>query len=776
MLATLLTQYYPDGSVVPLTSLQSVRDAFGRQPFVYVELDLDYCSNTYGIAPCTASIGTTGTQKCFNTLASCQAPADYVRTIKTYRFCMSNGGRVPEGLDAIPCLEGIGLTPAEIDTGNGLGLRALASITMRDFPHSDLRVDPYVSERAYIPLAQGSYFGRLRARNPYYNGRVMRIYSGYLTELGKFDPANFERKTYFMDGWVGVSADGLVKISGKDILRLAADDKAVFPRPSVGKLTLDISNVATSATITPLGVGDLDYPVAGYVRIGSEVMAYTRTGDVLTLDRGEGGTSASDHKQGDTVQLCGQFDGQKVHDIIYQLLTVGAKIDPVYIPYSDWASEQTAYLPRRYSALITAPTGTASLIAELAEQVGFFLFWDEVAEKIRFQSIRPNAGSDFIYELTPEQNILEDSLSVKDLSDSRLNEVWVYYGVIDTTKNLTESANYKIIHVGSDPSDQSEVKSNDLRIKKIYSRWISDINGAAATELATRYIKRYGKSPREASFALDAKDATITLADFVRVESRQNQDIYGNNESLLLQVIKRTESQQGSKYAITAREFAYEFGEIDTGLRVIEINADRTQINLRAAFDSLYDAPTGGLIVRFIIASGALLYSDDTAITAMTIGEWPAGVDITVINNGHHVGCGGDGGSGGVLLGFTGRNGGNALDGADGYPITYINNGILAGGGGGGGYYGPVYGGGGGAPYGAGGGAYDEPTPYDGQDGGRLTGGAGGSFFSLVTLGGKGGDIGLSGVSARFAGGLAGYAVINDSNITMINNGQIIGR
>ena len=40
----------------------------GRQPFQYVEIDLDYCANTAGVAPCTAS--QTGDAKCFNTYAT----------------------------------------------------------------------------------------------------------------------------------------------------------------------------------------------------------------------------------------------------------------------------------------------------------------------------------------------------------------------------------------------------------------------------------------------------------------------------------------------------------------------------------------------------------------------------------------------------------------------------------------------------------------------------------------------------------------------------------
>jgi len=585
-------------------------------------------------------------------------------------------------------------------------------------------------------------------------------------------------------------------------------------------------------TITPVGVGDLDYAPSGFVRIGSEVMAYTRTGDDLTLVRAQGGTSSTSHKVGDTVQQVGEFDGETVQDILYELMTVGANINAAYIPESEWDAEQVAYLSRKYSALITAPTGVSKLIAELAEQIGFFMFWDEVGEKIRFKAIRPNAGTDTIYELTAERDILADSLSLKDLADSRVNEVWVYYGVIDTTKNLTEEANYKVIHVSSNVADQSVSQSNDLRIKKIFSRWISGLNGSAATELANRYIKRYARAPREVSLRLDAKDAQITLADFVQVQSRQSQDFSGQALPLLLQVTKRTESKQGTSYDITAREFAYDDTDFDTGLRVIEVNSDAFDFNIRDAYDAIYADAPDGKTVRVIIASGVLITSTSVLTPALVAGVWPIGVPITVENNGIVAGRGGNGGNGGgCTVGYAGTgdrfalplaatggsNGGVAIDGAGSHPMTFINNYILSGGGGGGGGGSARTaktnaversnnmaicgaGAGGGWPYGlAGNGglitggsveSFDRQG-NNGENGQRLTGGNGApSVSNFSTTGGNGGrggsfDTDIFGANggngsgggnsnAAGGGGSAGVAIINGSNITIINNGQII--
>jgi len=55
-----------------------------RIPVTVCELTLDFCANTYGVAPCTAS-GAVGTE-CYNTYETCQDIPNYIKTTKTYRF------------------------------------------------------------------------------------------------------------------------------------------------------------------------------------------------------------------------------------------------------------------------------------------------------------------------------------------------------------------------------------------------------------------------------------------------------------------------------------------------------------------------------------------------------------------------------------------------------------------------------------------------------------------------------------------------------------------
>lgn len=817
MLATLLVQYNPDGSLVYTNPYQITQQLFGRQPFSYVELDLDFCANTFGVAPCTAT--GSGDAKCYNTYASCQDTANFNKITKTYRFCSPNGARVPYGLDAIPCLKSINITPAEITAGQGLGLRAACSVSFQDFPHSDIRIDPYVTERTYKPIERGTFFGKLKARNPYYNGRIMRVYNGYLNDDGSFDVDNFERRTFVIEQWNGIDPNGITQITGKDILKLASDERAVCPSPSVGKITLDMTTGTTSINLTPTGVGS-DYDASGYVRIGQEVMSYTRSGDTLTIVRGQKGTIAATHRQGDTVQLCKQYAGETSQDIVYDLLVNFANVDTVFINKPNWDAEQVAYLPRLYNTLITTPTGISKLLSELSEQVGFFLFWDEVDELIKFQTIRPNSPSETVKQLSSEYNLIADSLKTVDIVSDRVNEVWVYYGIIDHAKNLTDDANYSNLYIASNVGDQSAVRNNDIRIKKIVTRWISD--RAAAIELGQRYLERFALSPIQADFMLDAKDSSIKLCDFVELTSKQNQGFDGSPVAILMQVVKRLERQTGTTWAFTARQFA--FGGATFVNRVIYIDggyADELfDLNLKSAHDRRYDPAslTAGSIVEFIITSGILVSGSTTSTYALTNpNTWPSGVFVRLVIESGAIGVVGRGGNGGngadannvSLDGENGQNGGRGM--LIQYPIDIENYAVIASGGGGGGggavgkdglLKGGGGGGGGGAPYGTGGlfgnnldvygntqtvptsgaTATTANTTQNGGLGGRESksgdfgqggfGGNGGAFGQNGTnaFGVAGVDFGIDGT-----GGTAGDAIHGNSFITWTATGTIYG-
>ena len=93
---------------------------FGKEHIYIVEMDFEYCSNTYGQVLCSAS-GQTGDSKCHNTRQNCQVldvAGNFQASTKTYRFCESRSAH-PIGLVAIPSLNNVSISPAKIDLAGG---------------------------------------------------------------------------------------------------------------------------------------------------------------------------------------------------------------------------------------------------------------------------------------------------------------------------------------------------------------------------------------------------------------------------------------------------------------------------------------------------------------------------------------------------------------------------------------------------------------------------------------------------------------------------------
>jgi hypothetical protein len=496
--------------------LERTRDT--RRPFTLVELDLDYCSLLYGEAPCTAALGVTGAAKCFNTRSTCQDAVNYARSTKTYRFC-SNVADLPRDLGALPLLQSVTIVPAKLKVGSGLGERGGCTVTLRDGRHNDVGIDKYVAERPYDPEQQGTILGRLAARNTYFLGRTIRVMQGYLVQSASgasvFDAANFRTRTYFIESLAPPAAGGSVVITGKDILKLADDERAKAPRPAQGRLLAGITNVAGTATLTPAGVGDLAYSAAGKLRINGEVMSFTRSGDTLTLAaRGQYNTVAAAHAADDAVQECLEIVSQNAHAIINTLLTDYAGVPEQYIPLADWQHEDVTYNARLYSALIAEPTGVGKLVGEICEQAPAAVAWDDVNAEILYRAIRPASA---VRALNDAGHFVGGSIAVTQRLDLRVSQCIVYFGQRDPTEPVDKRSNYAaaMLVVGS---GESVNKYGQPRVKEIFGRWLPSTARTFAQDLANLIITRYDDAPAEIAFSLLPKDE-LNIADLFTATS-----------------------------------------------------------------------------------------------------------------------------------------------------------------------------------------------------------------------------------------------------------------
>lgn len=565
------------------------------------------------------SVSAISATPCYNTRATCQVPDVYDRGELELKFCKKQR-RLPRGEYHIPSLSSVRITPGSINPGgsdsnvSAMGKRGTISASFEDHTHSDLLVDKYRLERGYDPKERSTFWSKWRARNPYYMHRKMLYESGYILDGQVVDSIT---RTFFITGFSGPDANGRVSISGKDVLTLAANDKAKAPFASTGSLDADITDSATSITLTPSGIGDIEYPVSAdpsktfWVRIGKEVIeVYRLTGsDTLNVvNRGTYGTAAQEHDETDTVQLCLVYDAAAPADILYDLLNTYAKVPDEFLDKAQWDGEQFDYLPRRYSTIISEPEGITKLVGEMCQQMYFTTWFDERESLVKMRAVRP-AENDTIYELDDRSNLVMDSIQWTDKADELITQVWVYHTQINPTEKLDQGDNYAALRVIVDPTSESADRNNLSRIKTIYSRWIDD--GAAAQSLGEAILSRYGSAPRECSFTLDAKDRDVWLADFVRLTNRLRVDFDGNPVPANMQVFEAQESKPGSSFSYKAKEYIAPLNDgdviIDPNQRPLEIDSDRLNVNLRELHDSQYAPPVGGEIVTIKIKAGVTI-------------------------------------------------------------------------------------------------------------------------------------------------------------------------
>ncbi|WP_193760240.1 hypothetical protein [Bradyrhizobium yuanmingense] len=764
------------------------------QSLTYVEIDIPVCSLTYGVAPCTASIPTTGDVKCFNSIKTCQDRDNFTESEVTLRFAKPTE-YLPREIDCIPSIVSVDFSPATVSLGKDLGQRASLTVTFQDHPHSDTGqgYDKYRTERPYDPYRQGSYWGKFRARQPFLRGRALRWINGVVGEA----LAGMETFNFVIESFNGPSPEGRFTIVAKDLLKLADGDRAQCPVLSNGFLAADITAGATTATLLPAGIGNAEYPAGGtdYLCIGgNEIVQYTRVGDTLTITRGQLGTTASAHRAQDRVQVVKHFAATDAADILHDLLVNYADVDAGKITLSDWQDETGTFLGNVYTGTVTEPTSVATLCAEIIEQAALAVWHDPKADQLRLQVLRavPTDANTF----TPE-NTIEKSLSIKEQESKRISRVQVYFGRIDPTKPLSNQDNYRSTSLIID--EDAEADYGVSSIKTILSRWIPQAGRSVADRLGVVLLGRYRAGPRQVQFKLQRRASTdVQLGVGYRVEAQCIQDATGADSDIPIQITRHNPWQDGQA-SIEAEEMLWSAPAADTGSRYVIFDANNYNINVRTSHDSIYPPAQSGDVVTCIVNAGVTIGSVSKDLVAVDVGSWPAGVAVILIVRGRIQGAGGRGGRGGTPAepnGEAGQQGGNALFVRRAITLDISSGGEIWGGGGGGGgggmpqilYPGAGAGGGGGgagAYVGAGGVATGGTAAFSGAAGTATAGGAGG-LGHIGGQGGTGGGPGLAGGSGHYgdgapiyspgAGGPAGAAIDGISYITlMLGAGDIRG-
>lgn len=516
-----------------------------RKIIYYIEMDLEICGNVYGQSPCTAT-GSPGTE-CYNTWTNCQDPDNFVLTTKNFKF-FPNNIQLPIGIIGYPCIKSHPeITPFNMGVMQGVGERGSIQITMQDFEYHDRFMDPYWRTR--FQPAQGTFWGRFKSRWPYYQNRKLLYFVGYVKE--PFNPADLVKRTYFLTSMTGPTNKDEFIIEGKDIMSLLTDTHATAPAISFAYITEDLTAGETMIDYT-FNAGYPLLPGPAYIEIGEEIIRYeNNTGTQLeNCTRAAWGTDErATHEENAAIQQSLWYDGDSIIDVLYDIIVNFGGIDPAYINYPDWEAERDLWLQSNdiYS-ILAQPKGINQIIADLSEQHAFNIWWDETQEEIKLKAISPDSLNIAPPVLNDLQNFLKDSINVKDDDSVRITQLWIYYGILDPTNNLTDPGNYKKVFINRDIDAEGPNEYNSPRIRKIFAYWIAIEQESLVITLTDRILNKTSRYTKRVTFKLDAKDLNIWTGDSLVFFSKKIQRADGSPSQWQLFVTKVTETIPASQY------------------------------------------------------------------------------------------------------------------------------------------------------------------------------------------------------------------------------------
>lgn len=537
------------------------------QPFTYIEIDLDYCSLTFGQAPCRAALSVDTPYKCFNMFNTCGDKERFTKTFKTFRYCQESAV-LPKGMIIFPVISSLEYSSPHVNLAGAdpdkkpLGIRGAVSVTMNDFPYHDRFYDKYEEERASgaaqfsgVPEIQqnlSSHFAKLAARNPFYPGRPLRVIEGTIDDAGVF--IENHRRHYIMDGWSGPGGGDSVTITAKDVLKMADDDRAVYPKQSNGKLSGNMTIDATSFQVQNTSIANT-YLANGWVVIGNEIIRYNRSGNTFNVEvRGNRGTVAFAHSMGDTVQQVWALRGQTVDAAIRELLIQGAGIPASFIPSAEWQKEVEQWGGQvTVEGDIVKPTGVNDLLSEFTN-IGYTIWFDDLEQKVKLRANRPAWGDETIKNLSRANNLIE--LEQEDRDADRVNLYVIWYDTIDPTKSTNSAENYAIGEAVGDTEMSGPNTYNDVRIKTVFSRILDNGNESAARIAAKRFVNRFRIAPKRVSVVVDYRD-DLKICDVVNLDTNQIVQPNGMPARESYQVTGRDVIELGSRIKLTLQRYYY---------------------------------------------------------------------------------------------------------------------------------------------------------------------------------------------------------------------------
>lgn len=203
-----------------------------------------------------------------------------------------------------------------------------------------------------------------------------------------------------------------------------------------------------------------------------KVLDWSRKGDELTITVADDLKSASSKlpvENGTKTQYIDYRSSNPV-DIMADMLLNRLSIGAEYVDSSGFAVERERWLQGwTFDRVLTEPREANEYLNELQIETNSFIVHD--GEKINYKVFSPPMPSEEVEEWTDDNDILQDSLSVKSgYKDSLYNRVIVYYDYDESGSDKEE--NYESAHIAADAGSQDPASWNEISTKVIKSKWV----------------------------------------------------------------------------------------------------------------------------------------------------------------------------------------------------------------------------------------------------------------------------------------------------------------
>lgn len=512
-----------------------------------LEIDLTFCANTFGNTPCTAS-NASGFE-CYNTKRTCQDAPNFSVSSKTFRFSEQRNDPVK---GAYPAIVRISTAPTELDRKEGLKHTGAIKIDLADFADNDIDNDPYVSTRPYIATDQGTFWGKLHARNPHHYARTARL-------IAYDNGVTVETFHLVVEQITNPNRDGLVSVTLRDPLFLTDGDNSLAPKPSKGSLVADISAGAGSFEFDD----GTEYPASGVVAMGRERLRYTRTGNNATItERGAFGTEAQSHRAGAKIQLCLVFDNVPLHEIYREFIRDYTPIDESLIPFADWTQEFNDWLqPYTLSHCLSKPEPVRDHFSRLQEQTGTFIFWSQRDAEIKLYSNVRETQNSITTTLSDEYNFKRNGeITMEPEPKERVSQVFINFGIINYSDSFDDEDNFENYEFRSDLDSEGLDEYGTEAIRIINADWLD--SSSQAGQIASRILSQFGATPQTASFSLSRIDKGLSTGGHFFIDTVALQSPSGVRLPAEMEMLSMRYMPADMSYECKAQTFSFLVGQL----------------------------------------------------------------------------------------------------------------------------------------------------------------------------------------------------------------------